>query len=623
MKEVEFVNLEERARTAISLGESHFREFKSALQGVPGQKQIRDSKLVCKDIGEALVAFANADGGELLVGVEDNGDITGLETTSVSYVELLENAPTSHVHQRTPLPPVRLASLTLDGHKVLYFSVQKSTSYIHLTSDGRCVQRRDLETVPIPPEEIIFNRKERESRGYDRQFLDDATAGHLNTDLLRTVADQLSPGMSIEKCLQYLELAEYVGPGLRLRRAALLLFAKEPNRWHPRLQIRIIKVAGNELKSGAQYNAKSDQTVNGNILELIEKGWDSLRPQLVQTRLGRGARFESTMMYPELACREALVNAIAHRDYSEEGRGIEIFVYDDRMEVRNPGSLLSSVSMDDLLKLEGVHQSRNAIACRVLRELGYMRELGEGMRRMFDLMRVNELTPPELGSDANSFSVILRHNTIYNQQQLLWLQQFDGFSLDREQKAIVVLGMGGALVAPQDIWDNLGIVDTEHYRQLVRSLQDLGVLTSQIPKTKAQMEARRNRISVRKIARFRISVPRKAEGTMPRVESQNSVSEAREVSDDAPDPDAQLWIANLDFRVDEEMLVGFFSKYDTVENVYMPKMAGGNSKGYAFVEFSSKAAALNVLAQTNGEFWKGRRIVARRAIPRATPVKNV
>jgi len=154
-----------------------------------------------------------------------------------------------------------------------------------------------------------------------------------------------------------------------------------------------------------------------------------------------------------LACREALVNAIAHRDYAEEGRGIEIFVFDDRMEVRNPGALLSSVSMDDLLKLEGVHQSRNAICCRVLRELGYMRELGEGMRRMFDLMRVNELTPPELGSAGNSFSVTLRHTTIYNQQQLLWLQQFDEFSLDREQKAIVVLGIGGALVSPQDIWD--------------------------------------------------------------------------------------------------------------------------------------------------------------------------
>jgi ATP-dependent DNA helicase RecG len=216
MSEVQFINLEERARTAISLGESHFREFKSVFHGAPGQKKVRDSKSVSKDIGEALVAFANADGGELLIGVEDDGETTGLESASDAYVAVLENAPTTHVHPKTPLPPVRRASLNLNGHRVLYFSVQKSTAFVHLTSDGRCVQRRDLETVPIPPEEIIFSRKEQESRGYDRQFLDDATAADLNPEQLKTVADQLSPGMSMEKCLQYLDLAEFVGPGLRL-----------------------------------------------------------------------------------------------------------------------------------------------------------------------------------------------------------------------------------------------------------------------------------------------------------------------------------------------------------------------------------------------------------------------
>ena len=123
---------------------------------------------------------------------------------------------------------------------------------------------------------------------------------------------------------------------------------------------------------------------------------------------------------PELACREALVNAIAHRDYSEEGRGIEIYIFDDRMEVRNPGKLLSSIKVEDLVRLEGVHQSRNAITARVLREFGYMRELGEGMRRMFELMKSNELKPPDVSSESDSFSVTLRHSTIYSAAQQLW-----------------------------------------------------------------------------------------------------------------------------------------------------------------------------------------------------------
>ena len=221
------VNLEERARTAIDLGESHFREFKSALQGPPDAKTAREPKSTSRDIGEALVAFTNADGGELLIGVEDDGTITGVECLSRASIELLTSAPRTHVHTKTPLPPVRTANLELDGHTILYFSIQKSISHVHLTSDGRCVQRRDLETVPIPAEDILFDRRERESRGYDREYLDGATANDLSRELVQTVANQISPGMSIEKCLQYLDLAEYVGPGLRLRRAALLLFASD------------------------------------------------------------------------------------------------------------------------------------------------------------------------------------------------------------------------------------------------------------------------------------------------------------------------------------------------------------------------------------------------------------
>ena len=225
MNEIESVNLEERARTAISLGESHFREFKSALQGPPEAKKARSSKSIRRDIGEALVAFANGDGGELLIGVEDDGAITGIDRLSEEDKASLRESPHSQVHKKTPLPPIRTTTLKLDGFQVLYFSVQKSTAHVHLTSDGRCVQRSDLETVPIPPEEILFDRRERESREYDREYVDGATAADLNRDLVKPVAEQISPGMSVEKCLQYLDLAEYIGPGLRLRRAALLLFS--------------------------------------------------------------------------------------------------------------------------------------------------------------------------------------------------------------------------------------------------------------------------------------------------------------------------------------------------------------------------------------------------------------
>lgn len=414
--------------------------------------------------------------------------------------------------------------------------------------------------------------------------------------------------MSIEKCLQYLDLAEYVGPGLRLRRAALLLFAREPQRWHPRLQLRIIRVEGTELKTGSHYNVKSDQIVAGNVLELLPNGWESLRPHLVQTRLGHAARFETTIMYPELACREALGNAIAHRDYADEGRGIEIYVYSDRMEVRNPGALLSSLQIKDLLRLEGVHQSRNAMLCRVLRELGYMRELGEGMRRMFELMRTSELTPPEITSSGNSFQVTLHHSTIYTAEQQLWLGQFESFGLNREQKAAVALGLRGRLISPDDIWETLGIVDTEDYRQLLHSLQELGILFSQIPKTKARHLAQQQRTTIRRIPRFKVSIPGKADV---------QTASTRQIYDaeDAPDPKAVLWVGNLNLAETEGTLLAHIANFAEVVAIRMP-VKNGKSRGYAFVEFRTQQLAEEMRRRLDGEILNERRLVVRKALAR-------
>src|SRR5687767_2782057 len=93
----------ERVGNTIQLGESHFREFKSALHGSEGEKHLRPVKSICEDIAEGLVAFANADGGELLIGVEDNGRISGVPH-DVTDIQKMLAAPRSHVHADSILP---------------------------------------------------------------------------------------------------------------------------------------------------------------------------------------------------------------------------------------------------------------------------------------------------------------------------------------------------------------------------------------------------------------------------------------------------------------------------------------------------------------------------------------
>ncbi|EPK0124251.1 MULTISPECIES: ATP-binding protein [Klebsiella pneumoniae complex] len=101
------IGIEERALTAVTLGESHFREFKSALQGPPDKKEKRPTKDISTNIAQTLVAFANADGGELLIGVEDNGEITGIDAFNDAEINTLLDAPRVRVHPDTPLNSVR------------------------------------------------------------------------------------------------------------------------------------------------------------------------------------------------------------------------------------------------------------------------------------------------------------------------------------------------------------------------------------------------------------------------------------------------------------------------------------------------------------------------------------
>jgi len=433
-----------------------------------------------RDIAETLVSFANADGGELIVGMEDDGEVTGIPH-EVTEISVMTKAPQTHVHQDTPLPPPRMFNLAIlkgsaAGKRILYFSVPKGTEHVYLTSDGRCLQRHDRETRPVPAERIQWDRRERVSLEYDRQFVDGATTADLDLTLLDKVVKTINPSISREKMLQFFDIAEYEPLGLRLRRAALLLFANDISQWHPRSQVRVLRVAGTTMGVGKEYNVSKDDTVQGNILQILAQAWDVLRPHLAVQRLGSEGRFQETLIYPEEACMEALVNAIGHRDYSIEGRGIEVLVFDDRLEIVSPGGLLSSITVEDLKQLKKVHQSRNAYVARVLRDLGYMREMGEGIPRIFKAMEERDIVPPDIWSNADTFTIALFHRSVFSPKDQQWLDSLAQFRLSRDEQRIVLLGKDGHLMTPREIRDTLGIVDTEDYRKVVESLLRKGLI---------------------------------------------------------------------------------------------------------------------------------------------------
>ncbi len=401
----------QRVEIAIELGESYYREFKNGYEGPPCNKKPRPPKDISYNVAKELVAFANADGGELFIGIEDNGEVTGLPHSDEQLNVILE-ASKRYVMKEAPLSINRQNIIHYNGKKVIHFSVNKGTKYIHQTSKGECFKRKDRDSVPTAMSEVLIPREEKSSREYDRQFEYLALITDLDMELVAHVAQESTKikNISPEQFLQSMELAEFDGERLKLRKAALLLFAKNTAKWHPRSHIRILKVEGKEQRPAPDYNVTEAGDISGNIFELSEKGLEALLPALMKTKYTDEGRFETRPIYPETALKEALLNAIAHRDYSIEGRGIEVRIFDDRLEILSPGRLLSRLTIADLEDLKGVHETRNIYIARVLREYGYIRELGEGMTRIFDAVKKHDMVKPKVSSPNNSFVI-----TFFNQ----------------------------------------------------------------------------------------------------------------------------------------------------------------------------------------------------------------
>lgn len=593
----DILKLKERVDIAIEIGESYYREFKSGFEGRPDGKKSRDISEIKYDIAKTLVAFANADGGELFVGIEDDHAITGLPHKHDSINEILDSTKDC-VLKETPLPLKQSSIINYEGKIVLYFSVSKGSDYVHLTSKGECFQRKDRESVPTASEKIIFDREEKTSREFDRQFVDIAKITDLDHDLIEQVSRQISKLISPEKLLQYLDLAEFDGSSLKLRRAALLLFSKKSSKWHPRLQVRILKVNGTEEMTGERFNVTEVGEANGNIFQLIESSWDLLRPHLTDTRFSQDAMFRNQIMYPELACREALVNAITHRDYSNEGRGIEVKIFEDRLVINNPGQLLSSISISDLKSLSGVHQSRNTYIARVLRETGYIRELGEGIRRIHELLRSNDMVEPILESKSKTFSITLFYKYVYSPEEKLWLEEFDNLTLSREQKTVIRLGVNGRLISAKEIFDTVGIIDEKEYRELIQSLRILGILTTTMSSNEATKYKKKYGGSRKAVPRYQIHKP-----TNESVQS--TVEEDRSEY-------ARIYVGNIPYELKEEHLYEVLGKFGEVVDVIIPRWASGprngQSKGFCFVEFDKRLSANNALNSTSPVLIDGRKL---------------
>jgi ATP-dependent DNA helicase RecG len=416
--------------------EGQFFERKSALDRASGRPKQRKAADIARDITETLSAMANADGGELVIGIENDGGITGVPHAE-DKVRLLVGAPKDRNLVNPPLPCRAREVATAHGLRLLHFEVDWSPD-VHQLADSRYLLRVDDHNSPFAADRIATLKAAKAQGLLERSFPPGARLEDLDLDLVRGHLERVWPGRSAEEILRHYGLITRRNGHSVPTLAALLLFGRDPTRWHPRCGVDFVRWDGTERKHGADLNIAKRLRIEAPLVVLIQRAREAIQPFIRERQRLYDLFFSEKLEYPTFAWQEAIVNAVAHRDYSLQGAPIEVWMYDDHMEIRSPGLPPAPVTLDALNRREKVHFSRNPMLVRVLADLNYMRDLGEGIPRIFDEMDRAGCYPPRFEVVGGFvFQVTLRNEPVYDRTTLEWLAKFKGVKLSGDQKRML------------------------------------------------------------------------------------------------------------------------------------------------------------------------------------------
>ena len=378
------------------------------------ENQVFDRKSARKDakgLSNHIVAFANADGGTLVIGVEDNGEITGIDAYTNNINDILR-VPFDYCN-----PSVRVTTETVeckdkDGNlnHLLIMTIPQS-SELHANQQDEVYYRMGDKSKKLNFDERLQLMYAKGSRYYEDEPVFRSTLDDIDMDFVAEYCKKIGYTKSPEEYIRQNKdyIVKHDGRE-EMSGAALLLFGADPQRFFPRARVRFIRYDGTEAKVGTQMNVIKDEVFSGRILDMVQQALDFVRSQIKErTRLGGDGRFVTTPEYPEFAWKESIVNAVAHRDYSIKGTDIQIKMFDDRITVESPGILPGIVRLSNL---RTVHFSRNPKIAEFLHQYDYVKEFGEGVDRMFKEMENAGLPAPEYSDNVFMLNVTIRNGAI-------------------------------------------------------------------------------------------------------------------------------------------------------------------------------------------------------------------
>jgi ATP-dependent DNA helicase RecG len=213
----------------------------------------------------------------------------------------------------------------------------------------------------------------------------------------------------------------------------------------------------------------------GPLPQVVEEAVRRIAANMQQSTLVEGIFHRTLPEYPEEAIREAVVNAVAHRDYSPMARGSQVRVqmFADRLEVHSPGGLFGAVNEENL---EEAQSTRNQLLMRFLEELGMVENRGSGIRAMLAAMRDAHLEPPRFVDTRSFFQVTFKNVSLMKPEAVKWLNQFGGYPLSDSQRMALVYLRNNEQMTNSDYRRLNNVTDTIQATRELKKMVEQGLI---------------------------------------------------------------------------------------------------------------------------------------------------
>lgn len=366
-----------------------------------GEKETKPSK-----IAEEIIGMLNSDGGVLALGLSNTGEIQDLSGLGE---EQLSKYRTLLIDFIEPFGHVDLEEVLVEDKLLFLYHVEQDIERIYKRKDNEQIFLRVDDTNRLLDRDAVRSLEyNKQIRKFEDEIVPDFDFQDIDLPILNRYKEVLNYKGDVLELLTKRHLAIRKNDEYWIKKAGVLLFAKDPEKYITSATLRYIRYEGDEAMVGTEHNVIKDERFETNIPRIIGNVKTFLKATLKDyyfLNLDSG-RFNKVPEYPEEAWLEGVVNALCHRSYNVQGNAIYIKHFDNKIEISNSGPLPAQVTVENI---RTERYARNPRVARALEDMGFVRQLNEGVSRIYRSMEKSMLSEPEYKVQNGNVYLTLRN----------------------------------------------------------------------------------------------------------------------------------------------------------------------------------------------------------------------